>query len=82
MKKIITFIFLVFILSSCVQNEKYTEGLEYELSELGDSYSVVGKGSSTDVDIIIPNKYIISKLLFILLFLNNDELHRTRKKFQ
>ncbi len=34
----------------------YTQGLEYELTEEGDAYKVVGMGWATDTDIVIPNK--------------------------
>jgi hypothetical protein len=38
-------------------DEVYSEGLEYELSADGESYVVVGIGSCTDTDIIIPSVY-------------------------
>ena len=46
-----------FTLSSCLQNEKYSTGLEYELSEDGSYYMVSGIGTCTDNDIVIPSTY-------------------------
>ena len=34
-----------------------SEGLEFALNEDGQSYSVIGIGTCTDIDIVIPNKY-------------------------
>jgi hypothetical protein len=36
---------------------KTSEGLEYSLNDDGQSYSVVGIGTCTDTDIVIPNTY-------------------------
>lgn len=48
----------VFVLGSCgKENKTYTEGLEYELNEDGESYTVVDIGDATDKDIVIPAKY-------------------------
>lgn len=44
----------IITLASC---ENYSEGLEYKLSDDGESYSVVGIGTCTDADISIPNIY-------------------------
>lgn len=38
-------------------DEKYSDGLEYTLSDTSDSYVVSGIGSCVDNDIIIPNEY-------------------------
>lgn len=40
-----------------VLTEKYSEGLAYELSDDETYYSVIGIGSCTDIDIIIPSTY-------------------------
>ena len=44
---------------ACVECGKkfYSEGLAYELSSDGESYSVTGIGECTDTEIIIPSKY-------------------------
>ncbi len=35
----------------------YTQGLEYRLKPDGNSYMVTGKGTATDIDIVIPSVY-------------------------
>lgn len=40
-----------------VEDENASEGLEFELNFDGESYSVIGIGTCTDEDIVIPSKY-------------------------
>ena len=48
---ILMLIINLFVLSSCGKN--YSEGLVYKINELN-TYSVIGIGTCTDVDIVIP----------------------------
>ena len=45
------------ICTVCGQEERYTEGLEFTLSDSEDQYSVTGIGTATDTDIVIPSVY-------------------------
>lgn len=44
----------VIALASC---ENYSKGLEYKLADDGESYTVIGIGTCTDTDIVIPSTY-------------------------
>ena len=39
------------------EEKKYSEGLKFKLKDLGESCSVVGIGTCTDTDIVIPDTY-------------------------
>ena len=43
--------------SVCGEEQPATEGLEYELNEDGESYSVIGIGTVEDSEIVIPSEY-------------------------
>ncbi|MDE5565794.1 MAG: leucine-rich repeat domain-containing protein [Anaeroplasmataceae bacterium] len=45
-----------FICTRC-EDKYYSKGLEYKLNSTKDSYSVVGKGTTVDMDIVIPETY-------------------------
>ena len=47
----------VIALAACAKKHDPTEGLKFELNEDGESYSVVGIGDATDVEIYIPSSY-------------------------
>ncbi len=55
---IVAMLGLVFVLGSCSGN-----GLEFEKGENG--YYVVGRGSNTDTDLAIPDKYLLSPVVGI-----------------
>lgn len=68
MKKLTSYILGVFLIlvTTCffacnkktgVENEYYTKGLAYIISDDGLSYSVIGRGIATDREIVIPNIY-------------------------
>ena len=47
----------VLVLVACTNKNEPTKGLEYELNEDGESYSVIGIGEATDKEILFPLTY-------------------------
>ena len=57
MKKIVLLAIVVLCALSLLSCAKESEGLEFELNDDGESYSVAGIGTCTDTDIVIPSTY-------------------------